>query len=388
MRSCALPLVTALILTLAGCNRNKVEHPNLTPTSTPHRPQLTQPIPTLKNPTPVVLKILSPREGEAISAKGPTTTVRVTFSLSGYELQSDGQHLLVFLDNNPYEIYDDLSTPFTFKNPLPPGLHTIRAFPAGGPMTEGVSLHESLKEESAFAMTSFTVGKLDPKQEPKSPVKPGDPLLTFSRPQGEYIGEKTKKIMLDFWLQNALLGADAYKVKYTVNGGSAVTLTEWKKTFLEGLPLGENVIELWLVGPDGERVPGAFNRVSRKITLKESAAKSLFERLGGQAALEAVVRDLLLSLSKDEALNKRFAKANIKRLQEQLIAQLCEVTGGPCKQASNSMRVYDRLKLSDKESQAFMRHLARALEMNQLLEKEQREVLAALRSKRPQLPTE
>jgi truncated hemoglobin YjbI len=386
MRLRVLSLVAALLLSSLGCPPTKVERPHLEASPTSPIKATTTPIaPSPRARPPITLKILSPREGEVISAKG-ANPLRVTFSLWGYELQHQGQYLLVVLDNNVYQACYDLSAPFTFQHPLSPGVHTIRAFPVGGPMTEGASLHESLKEASAFAMTTFTVGKPDPKQDSK--VKPGDPLLTFSYPRGEYIGEKAKKIMLDFWVQNAPLGPDAYQVKYTVNGGKEVTLTEWKKTFLEGLPLGDSVIELWLVGPDGQVVPGPFNRVSRKILLKEFAAKSLFERLGGQAAIEVLVGDLLYFISQDEALRKRFAKVNLKHLQAQLSLQLCEATGGLCQDTETSRKMAHVMNLSGKEFEAFGRHLTRALIKNQIPAKEQAEVSEALGSLRPQLVKE
>jgi truncated hemoglobin YjbI len=376
----ALPLIAALVLASAGCHRKQVEHP--TPKDT--TPPAPQPTPSIAAPVkprpPVSLKILSPREGETLSARGASASV--TFSLSGYELQNDGQHLHVVLDNHPYEPYYDLSKPFTFKNPIPPGTHTIRAFLVGGPMTEGVSLHESLKEPGAFAMTTFVVGKADA----KNTVTPGDPLLTFSEPRGEYIGEQARRIMLDFWVQGASLGPEAYKVKYTVNGGRETTLTEWKKTSLVGLPLGESIVEVWLVGPDNQEVSGPFNRVTRKITLKEFAPRPLFERLGGMAAIEALVSDLLRFISEDDVINKRFAKTDISRLQAQLNAQLCELTGGPCDYEGRSMKAaHRRMKINGKEFEALLGDVALALKKNKIPEQEQREVLEALSAMRPQI---
>jgi truncated hemoglobin YjbI len=378
-----LALVAALTTVATGCHKDqkKIESPNTaTPQITKPETKLTTPTLTPKAKAPVTLKITSPKEGEIFPAK-EAISVNVSFKLSGYEIQNEGQYIQVILDNNPGEAYYDLSKAFTFKNPIPLGTHTIRAFPMGGPMTQGLSQNESLKDPDAFAMVTFSVGKPDQ----KNTVKVGEPILTFSRPKGEYIGEKAKSIMLDFWVKNAELGPDKYKVNYQVNNGTVVSLTEWKKIFLVGFPLGENTIEMWLVGPDGNEVTGALNHVTRKITLKEFAQKPLFERLGGQAAIEAIVGDFLLFISNDLEINKRFAKINIKELQKQLMEEACEQTGGPCTRAGEPVaEAYAEIKFKDKEFEALTRDLVAALNKNKIAEKEQKEILTALGKLRAQ----
>jgi len=47
-------------------------------------------------------------------------------------------------------------------------------------------------------------------------VDPAKPLLTYSRPKGEYKGEDADPIMIDFWLTGAKLKGDGgeYRVRY------------------------------------------------------------------------------------------------------------------------------------------------------------------------------
>ncbi len=47
------------------------------------------------------------------------------------------------------------------------------------------------------------------------------PLLTYSRPKGEYKGADADAIMIDFWLSNANLVGDGgeYLIRYSVDGG-------------------------------------------------------------------------------------------------------------------------------------------------------------------------
>lgn len=55
-----------------------------------------------------------------------------------------------------------------------------------------------------------------------------------------------------------------------------------------------------------------------------------YEQMGGQAGIVAIVDDLLVRISDDDRINYKFANANIVRLREKLIEQLCAETGGPC----------------------------------------------------------
>src|SRR5262245_16402460 len=59
--------------------------------------------------------------------------------------------------------------------------------------------------------------------------------------------------------------------------------------------------------------------------------KSLFERLGGQPAVSAVVDEFAGNVLKDERINKKFAKSDANRLVTNLKAFVCFATGGPCK---------------------------------------------------------
>jgi hemoglobin len=59
--------------------------------------------------------------------------------------------------------------------------------------------------------------------------------------------------------------------------------------------------------------------------------KSLYERLGGEAALKGVVDDVVARAAADTRINAKFGKTDIPRLKFHLVKQLCAVTGGPCK---------------------------------------------------------
>ena len=69
-----------------------------------------------------------------------------------------------------------------------------------------------------------------------------------------------------------------------------------------------------------------------------SQEKSLYDRLGGQPAIEAVVKDFAGNVLADSRINKKFAKSDANRLVKNLTDFVCRATGGPCKYTGQSMK--------------------------------------------------
>ncbi len=214
------------------------------------------------------LALVSPDSGAMVKPG----MVPFKFNVENYELgaQTDdagmklcansgkGQHIHFILDNQPYAAYYTAE----FKHELPAGEHILLAFLSR-------SYHESLKHEGAAVVTKLTAGG----GEPAGQADLTEPLMFYSRPKGEYYGNDTTKVLLDFYLINTELSPTGYTVKATING-EELRLTEWKPYFIQGLPLGESTIKLELVDAMGEPVPGAYNIVERTITLGAEAPKS------------------------------------------------------------------------------------------------------------------
>src|SRR3954451_9948489 len=57
----------------------------------------------------------------------------------------------------------------------------------------------------------------------------------------------------------------------------------------------------------------------------------LYDRLGGQRAIVAVVDDFIGRVAADARINQRFANTDIPRLKSLLVEFVCMATGGPCK---------------------------------------------------------
>lgn len=216
-------------------------------------------------------EIVTPGPDEVVTGD----SIMVTTKLAGVELKAptageganglayskDGQHIHVIIDDQPYmAMYDE-----TFSvGKLEPGVHTLRAFPSR-------SWHESIKMPNVFVAHTFYVGEKN--GEPL--LDPAKPLLTYSRPKGEYVGKDAQKIMIDFYLANCELGPDKFKVIASVDGKALDTLTEWVPYYIEGLKEGEHRIGLKLIGPDGNAVQnGSFNDAAQTITVRKAAKET------------------------------------------------------------------------------------------------------------------
>ena len=70
-------------------------------------------------------------------------------------------------------------------------------------------------------------------------------------------------------------------------------------------------------------------------TLAQPAAAqandALYQRLGGQSGLVTLMDDFMTRLLADKRMGPFFKDVDHQHVKEQLVAQFCEVSGGPCK---------------------------------------------------------
>jgi hypothetical protein len=216
------------------------------------------------------LTIVSPKEGETLKNAGDS--VKIVMRVSGTDLgthtdgdstlgiaySKQGQHVHVIVDAKPYMADYKNGEPFNI-GVLSPGMHTIRAFPS-------FSWHESMKSPHAFAARTFYVGnaKVDSSQMNNLNA----PLLTYSRPKGTYASGEDSKVLLDFFVSNATLDSNKYKVKVWVDTTAMPDIVKWQPYYITGLAKGEHTVKLQLIAPDGSVVPGTYNSPSGKITIE------------------------------------------------------------------------------------------------------------------------
>ncbi|WP_026462217.1 hypothetical protein [Adhaeribacter aquaticus] len=212
------------------------------------------------------LKLSEPGTASSV----PAGEVTFNYQLENYQLtaQTDGsahhdhansaqgQHIHNIVDNEPYTAHYTT----TFAKPMQEGSHVVLSFLSR-------SYHESLKHKNAYDLRIVNVGNSTSGPGAGFDVK--GKHMFYSRPKGEYVGNDTKKIMLDFYLVNTDLARSGNKVRATING-TEFLIDKWQPHTIEGLPMGESTIKLELLDKNGNVVPGPFNTVERKITLKAS----------------------------------------------------------------------------------------------------------------------
>jgi hemoglobin len=107
--------------------------------------------------------------------------------------------------------------------------------------------------------------------------------------------------------------------------------------------------------------------------------RSLYERLGGKDAITAVVNDFVGRVGQDERINQRFANAEVPRLKQLLVEQICQAAGGPCQYSGRDMKTAHKgMGIRDEEFGALVEDLVASLAQLKVPEPEQKELLGAL----------
>jgi hemoglobin len=106
--------------------------------------------------------------------------------------------------------------------------------------------------------------------------------------------------------------------------------------------------------------------------------RPLFERLGGQPAINAVVHEFVLTTKADARISQFFTNTDPVKLEQAMDDHVCSITGGGCTYRGKSMRdAHTNMKLGDADFAAFMDDLRQVLVKLNVPEREGREVLSA-----------
>jgi len=265
-------VASVALLNLAACNNTKTDETSQATDTTSHIAATTTPS------APIAIKPVtgSPAFPDAklgiknikAELQGPDSVkITIDYDVKNYELKNqtadaagkdcnnskDGQHIHFILDNQPYmALYEPTKT---FTVPVK-SEHYLMSFLSR-------SYHESIKTKDAGVLLHFSVddkGKLTKMEIPKTP------MIFYSRPKGQYIGNDTKNLLLDFYVYNTILAADGNKVKVNVNG-TDFTIDTWQPYFINNAPMGEVTVSVQLTDKDGKNIEGVNTSVSRTINL-------------------------------------------------------------------------------------------------------------------------
>ena len=106
---------------------------------------------------------------------------------------------------------------------------------------------------------------------------------------------------------------------------------------------------------------------------------SLYDRLGGKPAIEAVVDQFVQNVAADDRINGFFASADIPGLKGKLVDQICQASGGPCTYAGKDMKAaHQGMGIKDEHFNALVEDLVAALDKFNVPEREKNELLGAL----------
>jgi hemoglobin len=107
--------------------------------------------------------------------------------------------------------------------------------------------------------------------------------------------------------------------------------------------------------------------------------RSLFDRLGGEEAVVAVVDDFVARVAGDARINAKFARSDVPRIKAMLVEQVCAATGGPGSYTGRGMReTHEHMGVTAGEFDALVADLVATLNHFQVPAAEQDELLGIL----------
>jgi hemoglobin len=132
-----------------------------------------------------------------------------------------------------------------------------------------------------------------------------------------------------------------------------------------------------------KKIMGITVAVAASWTLSSApsfaADASLYERLGGQGAIQAVVTKFISNVGGDSRINGYFAKTDLKKLNKLLVEQVCAASGGPCTYSGRDMKTTHKgMGVTTAAFNALVEDLVSALDTFNVPEKEKGELLSVL----------
>jgi hemoglobin len=110
-----------------------------------------------------------------------------------------------------------------------------------------------------------------------------------------------------------------------------------------------------------------------------SAANTLYDDLGGNDGLTAIVGETIDASVADPRTADKLDNINIARLKQRIVEQVCELTGGPCHFHGISMKgAHAYLRLHDSHFNALVEHMQDAMDRRGVPSRTQNRLLAIL----------
>lgn len=113
--------------------------------------------------------------------------------------------------------------------------------------------------------------------------------------------------------------------------------------------------------------------------LQPAPEPSLYLRLGGKPAIEALMADAIATIAADPRIQRRFGSIDGRELKDKLAELICARTGGPCVYTGRNMAdVHEGMHIRDDEFDSLVEDIAKSLDKFKVPAAEKREALALL----------
>ena len=123
----------------------------------------------------------------------------------------------------------------------------------------------------------------------------------------------------------------------------------------------------------------AATAVGGSAAWAESASPTLFETIGGEAKLRAGMHEFVLIIESDDRINFTFANTDLKKFEQFLYEQFCNITQGGCKYTGRDMfTAHAKLNITNAEFNALTEDLYEAFDRVHIPYRLQNKVVAML----------
>jgi len=133
----------------------------------------------------------------------------------------------------------------------------------------------------------------------------------------------------------------------------------------------------------------AFAPAHANITseLKAPAGSGYYKEFGGKAGITALIDTFVGNVAADKRINFYFAHANIPALKASLVAQVCNLEGGPCPFDESMKQIHGNMGVTQNAFNALAEDMIRAMDTEQIPTAAQNNLLAKLAAMEPEIVT-
>jgi hemoglobin len=129
----------------------------------------------------------------------------------------------------------------------------------------------------------------------------------------------------------------------------------------------------------GVALPVLMLGLMQSAASAQTKEKSLYDRLGKKQAITAVVDEFVARVAADTRINQFFAHTDIPHLKMELVNQICQASGGPCKYTGKSMKeAHMGMGVGTADFNALVEDLTGALDKFKVGAKEKNDLLGLL----------